>query len=89
MVRLPEGVFAPYTDIPTNLIFFDTTGPTKSIWYYEQPRPEGRRKYTKTVPLTYEEFADCLAWWNNRRGEPSALGGWTCRGWFNATSRAA
>ena len=67
VVRLPEGVFAPYTDIPTNLIFFDTTGPTEAIWYYEQPRPEGRRKYAKTAPLLYEEFADCLAWWNNRQ----------------------
>lgn len=66
VVRLPEGVFAPYTDIPTNLIFFDTTGPTREIWYYEQPRPEGRKKYSKTAPLTYEEFADCLAWWKNR-----------------------
>ena len=66
VVRLPEGVFAPYTDIPTNLIFFDTSGPTEAIWYYEQPRPEGRRKYSKTASLTYEEFADCLAWWRNR-----------------------
>lgn len=67
VVRLPEGVFAPYTDIPTNLIFFDTSRPTKIIWYYEQPRPEGRKKYSKTAPLKYEEFADCLAWWNNRK----------------------
>ena len=67
IVRLPEGVFAPYTDIPTNLIFFDTSGHTDMIWYYEQPRPEGRRKYSKTVPLTYEEFADCLVWWKNRK----------------------
>ena len=66
IVRLPEGVFAPYTDIPTNLIFFDTTGPTRSIWYYEQPRPEGRKKYSKTAPLLYEEFAGCLDWWHNR-----------------------
>ena len=67
VVRLPEGVFAPYTDIPTNLIFFDTAGPTRSIWYYEQPRPEGRKKYSKTAPLLYEEFAACLAWWNDRQ----------------------
>ncbi len=67
VVRLPEGVFAPYTDIPTNLIFFDTSGPTESIWYYEQPRPEGRKKYSKTAPLLYEEFAACLAWWNDRQ----------------------
>ena len=67
IVRLPEGVFAPYTDIPTNLIFFDTNGPTETIWYYEQPRPEGRRKYSKTAPLMYEELADCLAWWKDRQ----------------------
>ena len=66
VVRLPEGVFAPYTDIPTNLIFFDTTGPTRTIWYYEQPRPEGRKKYTKTAPLLYDDFAKCLAWWGDR-----------------------
>lgn len=66
VVRLREGVFAPYTDIPANLIFFDTSGPTKDIWYYEMPLPEGRKKYSKTAPMAYEEFADCLAWWKNR-----------------------
>ena len=72
VVRLPEGVFAPYTDIPTNVIFFDTGGPTRSIWYYEQPRPEGRRKYSKTAPLRYEELADCLAWWKSREDNEHA-----------------
>lgn len=66
IVRLPNGVFAPYTGIQTNLLFFDRTGVTKEIWYYEQPLPEGRKSYTKTMPLVYEEFADCLQWWNNR-----------------------
>ena len=66
VVRLREGVFAPYTDIPANLIFFDTTGPTKDIWYYEMPLPEGRKKYSKTAPMAYEEFAECLAWWKHR-----------------------
>ena len=28
IVRLPNGVFAPYTSIPTNLLFFDKPGPT-------------------------------------------------------------
>ena len=67
VVRLPEGVFAPYTDIPANLLFFDTTGPTREIWYYEQPRPEGRRKYTKTAPMTHDDFADCREWWRHRK----------------------
>ncbi len=66
IVRLPNGVFAPYTSIPTNLLFFDRSGPTKEIWYYEHPLPEGRKQYTKTRPLQYEEFAPCLAWWNKR-----------------------
>ena len=60
IVRLPNGVFAPYTSIPTNLLFFDRSGPTKEIWYYEQPLPEGRKNYTKTQPIQFEEFADCL-----------------------------
>ena len=66
IVRLPNGVFAPYTSIPTNLIFFDKSGPTKEIWYYEHPLPEGRKQYTKTQPLQFEEFASCQAWWSNR-----------------------
>jgi type I restriction enzyme M protein len=66
VVRLPNGVFAPYTDIPTNILFFDRTGPTEHVWYYEQPLPEGRKKYSKTAPLQFEEFADCIAWWPKR-----------------------
>ena len=66
VVRLPNGVFAPYTSIPTNLLFFDRSGPTEEVWYYEQPLPEGRKNYTKTKPMRYEEFADCLAWWKDR-----------------------
>jgi len=72
IVRLTNGVFAPYTGIPTNLLFFDRSGPTKEVWYYEQPLPEGRKSYSKTKPLRYEEFADCLAWWKDRaEGERS------------------
>jgi len=67
IVRLPNGVFAPYTGIPTNLLFFDRSGPTKEVWYYEQPLPEGRKNYTKTAPIQFEEFADCMAWWKKRK----------------------
>jgi len=66
IVRLPNGVFAPYTSIPTNLLFVDRAGPTKEIWFYEHPLPEGRKNYTKTQPLQFEEFAPCVAWWKNR-----------------------
>jgi type I restriction enzyme M protein len=66
IVRLPNGVFAPYTSIPTNILFFDRSGPTREVWYYEQPLPDGRRQYTKTNPIRFEEFSDCLAWWPSR-----------------------
>jgi type I restriction enzyme M protein len=66
IVRLPNGVFAPYTPIPTNLLFFDRSGPTKEVWYYEHPLPEGRKNYTKTQPLQFEEFHPCLDWWRDR-----------------------
>jgi type I restriction enzyme M protein len=72
VVRLPNGVFAPYTSIPTNLLFFDRSGPTKEIWYYEQPLPEDRKTYTKTRPLSFEEFEGCRAWWNKREENDSA-----------------
>jgi type I restriction enzyme M protein len=67
IVRLPEGIFAPYTSIPTNLLFFDRSGPTRTLWYYQLPLPEGRRQYTKTKLLQFEAFANCLAWWPNRQ----------------------
>jgi type I restriction enzyme M protein len=66
VLRLPNGVFAPYTGIPTNVLFFERGGPTKSVWYYEHPLPEGRKNYTKTQPLQFEEFKPCLEWWRKR-----------------------
>lgn len=72
IVRLPQGVFAPYTDIPANLLFFERGGPTQNIWYYELPLPEGRKKYSKTAPLQFDEFAPVLAWWNAREEGPQA-----------------
>jgi type I restriction enzyme M protein len=66
IVRLPNGVFAPYTSIPTNLLFFQRDGPTREIWYYELPLPEGRKNYTKTKPLCDAEFDACRALWDER-----------------------
>jgi type I restriction enzyme M protein len=67
IVRLPNGVFAPYTSIPTNLLFFDRTGPTQTIWYYEQPLREGLKNYTKTRPMQFEEFQPLIEWWDHRQ----------------------
>jgi type I restriction enzyme M protein len=67
IVRLPNGVFSPYTGIPTNVLFFDRSAPTCDVWYYEHPLPEGRKNYTKTQPLQFEEFAPLIAWWKHRK----------------------
>lgn len=72
VVRLPNGVFSPYTPIPTNLLFFDRSGPTDVIWYYEHPLPDGRKQYTKTRPLQFGEFQACMKWWNNREENEQA-----------------
>ncbi|MBN8609169.1 MAG: N-6 DNA methylase [Deltaproteobacteria bacterium] len=72
VVRLPNGVFEPYTPIPTNLLFFDRTGPTGDIWFYEHPLPEGRKKYTKTAPIQFEEFTPLKDWWSKRVEGPQA-----------------
>jgi type I restriction enzyme M protein len=72
IVRLPNGVFAPYTSIPTNILFFERSGPTNEVWYYEQPLPEGRKNYTKTQPMQFDEFKGCMAWWNKREESDQA-----------------
>jgi type I restriction enzyme M protein len=72
VVRLPNGVFAPYTGIRTNILFFDRSGATKDVWFYEHPLPEGRKNYSKTAPIQIDEFAPCLAWWKQREENDQA-----------------
>ena len=66
IVRLPNGVFNPYTGINTNLLFFEKGTPTKEIWYYEHPYPEGVKSYNKTKPIHIKEFDAEKKWWKNR-----------------------
>lgn len=66
VVRLPFGVFEPYTPIRSNVLFFDASGPTETTWFYEVIIPDGRKKYTKTKPLRAEDLEDCVQWWNRR-----------------------
>lgn len=66
IVRLPNGVFNPYTAIRTNLLFFGKGKPTREIWYFEHPLPEGYKSYSKTRPIRIEEFSLEKEWWNNR-----------------------
>ena len=63
IVRLPNGVFNPYTGIKTNLLFFTKGKPTEHIWYYEHPYPEGVKSYNKTKPIRFEEFQPEIKWW--------------------------
>lgn len=66
IVRLPHGVFSPYTGIRTNVLFFEKGKPTEAVWYFEHPYPEGQKSYSKTKPIRIEEFDREKAWWNNR-----------------------
>jgi type I restriction enzyme M protein len=66
IVRLPNGVFSPYTGIKTNLLFFTKGQPTKEVWYYEHPYPSGVKSYNKTKPIRIEEFDLEKKWWSHR-----------------------
>jgi len=66
IVRLPNGVFAPYTGIKTNLLFLQKGKPTKEVWYFEHPYPPGIKSYNKTKPINIKEFDLEKNWWNNR-----------------------
>lgn len=66
IVRLPNGVFAPYTGIKTNLLFFTKGEPTKETWYFEHPYPDGVKNYNKTRPISIKEFDLEKKWWNKR-----------------------
>lgn len=66
IVRLPQGVFNPYAGVNTNLVFFEKGEPTKEVWYYQMPLPEGVRAYTKGRPITHEEFEPIKKWWKKR-----------------------
>ena len=72
IVRLPNGVFAPYTGINTNLLFFEKGKPTEEIWYFEHPYPTGYKNYSKTKPIRYEEFELEKKWWSDRVENDSA-----------------
>lgn len=66
IIRLPNGVFNPYTGIKTNLLFFKKGEPTREIWYYEHPLPDGIKNYSRSNPITIDEFLPEKEWWNNR-----------------------
>jgi len=66
IIRLPPSVFAPYTSITTNILFFDNTHSTKETWFYRVDMPKGYKHFSKTKPMKLEHFDDAINWWNNR-----------------------
>ena len=66
VIRMPHSVFAPYTSITTNILFFENTHPTEEIWFYRLDMPEGYKNFSKTKPMKLEHFALALKWWDNR-----------------------
>jgi len=69
IVRLPNGVFNPYTGIRTNLLFFTKEEKTKDVWYFEHPLPEGYKTYNKSKPIKISEFDIEKEWWSDRDNE--------------------
>ena len=75
VIRLPGKVFAPYTDIATNIIFFNNEiaedAPegysTKETWFYRLDMPEGYKHFSKTKPMKLEHTAPISEWWNDRK----------------------
>lgn len=66
VIRMPHSVFAPYTSITTNILFFDKTGPTTETWFYRLDMPEGYKNFSKTKPMELKHFASAMDWWENR-----------------------
>ena len=67
VIRMPHSVFAPYTSITTNILFFDNTHPTEETWFYRMDMPEGYKNFSKTKPIQLEHFNPVIEWWNNRK----------------------
>lgn len=70
IVRLPKSVFAPYTSITTNILFFNKPRagemPSEKLWYYRVDIPADRKAFSKTKPMQLAHFAECMAWWHKR-----------------------
>lgn len=67
VIRMPHSVFAPYTSITTNILFFDHTKPTDETWFYRLDMPEGYKNFSKTKPMKLEHFGPAIEWWDDRK----------------------
>jgi type I restriction enzyme M protein len=73
IISLPSGVFANVTSSgqgpKTNLLFFDKTGRTKEIYYYDfagYSEDVLKKNYTKANPVLDEDLKDCYERWKNK-----------------------
>lgn len=74
IIRLPGSIFAPYTSIATNIIFFNNEAAagcseqykTKNVWFYRLDMPEGYKHFNKTNPMKLEHCQPVIDWWNHR-----------------------
>lgn len=74
IIRLPGSIFAPYTPIATNIVFFNKERAegaseqfaTKDVWFYRLDMPEGYKHFSKTKPMRLEHCEPIRQWWNNR-----------------------
>ena len=74
IIRLPGSIFAPYTSIATNILFFNNEKAdgadegfcTKDTWFYRMDMPEGYKHFSKTKPMRTEHCLPITEWWNNR-----------------------
>ena len=75
IIRLPGSIFAPYTSIATNIIFFNNERAegapegynTKETWFYRLDMPEGYKHFSKTKSMKLEHTAPITEWWNDRK----------------------
>lgn len=75
IIRLPGSIFAPYTPIATNIVFFNKERAegaseqyaTKDVWFYRLDMPEGYKHFSKTKPMRLEHCEPIRQWWNNRK----------------------
>lgn len=75
IIRLPGSVFAPYTSIATNILFFNNERAegapegyaTKETWFYRMDMPKGYKNFSKTRPIQNKHFDAVNEWWQNRQ----------------------
>jgi len=62
LIRLPRGVFNPYTTIATNVLIITKGKVSKTIRCYQVEPPDGKNVFSKTTSLT-KELLDPVAQW--------------------------